>query len=205
MVGNPPFLNQLGRATVRPPAQARQLRSRLGEPVAPYADAAALFLAEAVTWLAPGGRLALIVPESLLAARDAGPARAAARAGASLVGFWWPGTQVFDAAVDVCAPVLARGAPPGPVRALVRARLRAGGRARRPRRQPIRRARGAACSTGPARRRHASWPGWIAPSGWARWPEATAGFRDQFYGLAPHVREHATPGPTPSPDGGRGW
>ncbi len=190
VVGNPPFLNQLGRATVRPRAQARRLRSRLGDPVTPYADTAALFLAETVTWLAPSGQLALIVPESVLAARDAGPARAAARADASLVGFWWPGVRVFDAAVDVCAPMLARGAPLGPVR-----------RWFGPDFEPV------AASPPPPRTQLAgSWARLLDRSGAASArlvarmdraerlgsrAEATAGFRDQFYGLAPHVREHA--------------
>ncbi len=190
VVGNPPFLNQLGRATVRPPAQARRLRSRLGEPAAPYADTAALFLAESITWLAPAGHLALILPESLLAARDAGPARAAARAEASLVGFWWPGTQVFDAVVDVCAPVLERGAPAGRVR-----------RWFGPTFQPV-----AAASALAGADLTGSWSRLLDRSGPASsravarmdraerlgsMAEATAGFRDQFYGLAPHVREHA--------------
>ncbi len=191
VVGNPPFLNQLGRATARPAAAARQLRARLGDPVAPYADAAALFLAETVGWLAPGGRQALIVPESLLAARDAGPARAAARAEATLVGFWWPGTHVFDAGVDVCAPILARGARPRRVR-----------RWYGPDFEPV------AAAPAPARSRPAaSWSGLLDRSGAASGRvitrmaraerlgsrvEATAGFRDQFYGVAPHVREQTS-------------
>ncbi len=190
VVGNPPFLNQLGRATVRPAARARQLRSRLGEPVAPYADAAALFLAESITWLAPAGRLALIVPESLLAARDAGPARAAARADASVVGFWWPGTRVFDAVVDVCAPMLARGAPAGPVR-----RWFGPGFDSVPRVAPLSPADPTGSWSGLLDRSSASATRAVARMDGAErlgsMVEATAGFRDQFYGLAPHVREQA--------------
>jgi len=67
VVGNPPFLNQLSAATTRGG------RSRFGG--GPYADAAAEFLALAVRLARPGGRVGLVLPQSLLSARDAAAIR----------------------------------------------------------------------------------------------------------------------------------
>jgi len=197
VVGNPPFLNQLETRTARPRRQAALLRDRLGTLVRPYADAAALFLADGAWWLAPGGRLALILPESVLAARDAGPARAAASARAAVVGFWWPGQAVFDAMVDVCAPILARGAPAGPVRRWFGPDFTPLAPA-----EPL-----GPAPAGELGHRSDPAPLWSplldrsaaevarAVSRLAGHAvlgsrvEATAGFRDQFYGVAPHVYE----------------
>ncbi len=193
-MGNPPFLNQLGRRTARRPAQVRALRRRLGELVQPYTDAAALFLAAGVGWLAPGGRLSLIVPESVLATRDAGAARAQALAEAQVVGFWWPGVRVFEAEVEVCAPVLERGAHRGEVVRRFGADF-----------EPVDPAR----APGPAQ---SSWSSLLDRTSPDRarllarlaradrlghQVEATAGFRDQFYGVAPFVHE-AVDGPEAS-------
>jgi type I restriction-modification system DNA methylase subunit len=68
VVGNPPFLNQLSRATSRRP-------QRFGG--GPYADAAAEFLALAMRLARPGGRVGLVLPQSLLSTRDAAAIRAA--------------------------------------------------------------------------------------------------------------------------------
>ncbi|MBI5089397.1 MAG: N-6 DNA methylase, partial [Actinobacteria bacterium] len=66
VVGNPPFLNQMATATTRGG------RSRFGG--GPYADTAAEFLALSVSLARPdGGRVGLVLPQSLLSARDAGP------------------------------------------------------------------------------------------------------------------------------------
>jgi hypothetical protein len=201
VVGNPPFLSQLSRHTTRDRAQARRLAARLGGSVRPYADAAALFLADGASWLAPGGRLALILPESVLAARDAGAARATALSQTAVIAFWWPGEAVFDAVVDVCAPVLERGAPARPVR-----------RFHGPGFDPVAPAAAAAISS-------ASWSALLdqAPPrvagaaarvqarrrsgrGLGTRVEATAGFRDQFYGVVPYVHESDDPTADPTGD-----
>src|SRR5690606_11364446 len=70
-----------------------------------YVDTAALFMVRTVTTLARGGVAAMILPRSLLAARDATEARRTAVASARLAEMWLPGPRVFDAAVDVCAPL----------------------------------------------------------------------------------------------------
>ena len=72
VVGNPPFLSQMAAATTRGGV------SRHGG--GPYADAAAEFLALAVAWPHPdGGRIGLVLPQSILGARDAGARARASR------------------------------------------------------------------------------------------------------------------------------
>jgi hypothetical protein len=109
VLGNPPFQGQLTGSSVRTPAATAALRSRLGAHVVrPYTDTAALFLVLGARALAPGGRLLLVQPTSVLAARDAAAARAAAQEVAELHGLWVAGEPVFDAAVQVCAVLLER-------------------------------------------------------------------------------------------------
>jgi SAM-dependent methyltransferase len=109
VIGNPPFLNRLASLT------ARGHRSRWGG--GPYADAAAEFLGLAASVVRPdGGRIALIVPLSLLTTRDAAPIRDALVRRTALTHLWWSPTPVFDAQVRTAALVLTAGAVQGPVR-----------------------------------------------------------------------------------------
>jgi len=103
VVGNPPFLSQMATATTRGGS------SRHGG--GPYADAAAEFLSLAVRLARPdGGIIALVLPQSILGARDAGPVRAAIGAMARLEWSWWqPRQALFDAAVNVCVLGFRRG------------------------------------------------------------------------------------------------
>ncbi len=109
VVANPPFLNQLGRATSRSRAVAPELRRRFGAVSGGYADTAAIFLVLAARLVRPGGTAALVLPESFLAAGGAEAARAAALADASLEVLWLPSQPVFGAGVRVCVVVLRRG------------------------------------------------------------------------------------------------
>ncbi|MFM2071199.1 MAG: hypothetical protein RLZZ623_1462, partial [Actinomycetota bacterium] len=103
VVGNPPFLNQLARAT------SRGGSSRFGG--GPYADAAAEFLALSISLAEPvGGRVGLVLPQSILTSRDAGPIRAAALERSAMMHAWWSTSHVFDAAVYTCALVFETGA-----------------------------------------------------------------------------------------------
>jgi len=70
----------------------------------PYADAAAEFLALAIELADPDhGRVSLVLPQSILAARDARPIRDAVDARADHAWSWWvPEQQLFDASVNVC-------------------------------------------------------------------------------------------------------
>ena len=96
VAGNPPFLSQMAAAT------SRGGSSRHGG--GPYADAAVEFLMLAVRLARPdGGRVALVLPQSILGARDAGPVRHEVDRAATLAWSWWtPRQRHFDAAVNVC-------------------------------------------------------------------------------------------------------
>lgn len=106
VVGNPPFQNQLGRATARTRPQQARLRSRYGSAVRAYTDAAWLFLLAGCDLARPGGRVALVEPQSLVGARDAVAVRSAVDERARLVDMWVDERPVFAASVRVCAPVL---------------------------------------------------------------------------------------------------
>lgn len=102
VVGNPPFLSQLAASTARGGA------SRHGG--GPYADAAVEFLALAARLVDQrGGRLGFVLPQSLLAARDAGPVRASIDERAVLRWSSWTGARDFDAQVLTCALVFEFG------------------------------------------------------------------------------------------------
>ena len=104
VVGNPPYLSQLAAATTRGGS------SRHGG--GPYADVAVEFLALAHRLARPdGGRIGLVLPQSILASRDAAPVRAALDGAGRIVWSWWSPTAVFDAQVLVCALVVELGSP----------------------------------------------------------------------------------------------
>ena len=104
VIGNPPYLSQMASSTTRGGA------SRHGG--GPYADAAAEFLALAGQLVEPaGGRVALVLPQSLLASRDAAEIRSSIGARARLVWSWWSDRRVFDAQVHVCVVAFEFGEP----------------------------------------------------------------------------------------------
>jgi hypothetical protein len=111
VVGNPPFLNQLGKATVRSAVETGRLRQRFGEAVQPYTDTAWLFLLLGCELVGRGGRVVLVQPMSLVAARDAAVVREALSRQADLRHLWVERGRSFAAGVKVCAPVLGVGAP----------------------------------------------------------------------------------------------
>ena len=183
VVGNPPYLSQLAAATSR--------RGRSPHGGGPYADAAAEFLAVAVSLARPdGGRVGLVLPQSILATRDAAPIRATVLSRARLDGVWWAGEPVFDAAVHTIVATFVRGEAQREVRRWWGSGL-----------EPLPPAAGGDLASRP------TWSHLLADA--AGIPivapatngvvgdhaTATAGFRDQFYGLRPHV----TDGPTEAP------
>lgn len=96
VVGNPPYLSQLATATTRGGQSSRG--------GGPYADVAAEFLHLAIELARPGGgRVGLVLPQSILASRDAGGIRAAVERDADRIWGWWSRERHFDAAVFVCA------------------------------------------------------------------------------------------------------
>jgi hypothetical protein len=198
IVGNPPFQSQLAVPTARDAAGVEAARLRFGAVAAPYADSATLFLVLGCALAAPGGRVAMIQPESVLSARDAGPARRAIGGRASLIGLWWAGEPVFDAGVRVCAPVLEVGDETARGDVPVR---RWSGRGF----DPVAGADPARSSIGDAWSRllgafHGT-PDVELGDGatLAEIATASAGFRDEYYGVVPHVLE-AADGPSGTTD-----
>lgn len=106
VIGNPPFRSQLSRLT------SRGGRSRFGG--GPYADSAAEFLALAMRLARPdGGRVGLVLPQSILTTRDAATIRADALERGALVAMWSSNERLFDASVRVCVLVFERSASGG--------------------------------------------------------------------------------------------
>ncbi len=170
VVGNPPFLNQLSAAT------RRRRPARFG--AGPYADAAAEFLALAVTLTRPGGRVGMVLPQSILAGRDAAPIRRFVDDRAALRWMWWADEEVFDAQVRVWAGVWEVGGVPGAVR----------------------RCTGTDFQARPAIDLAGDWAGLLSdePAPAADGPTLgalatfTAGFRDQYYGLVGAVTDEGS-------------
>lgn len=101
VIGNPPFRSPLTDG------------HDVATGSAPYTDLATEVLALAVRLARPdGGRVGLVLPQSVLAARDAAPVRRAVDDVADLVWSWWSPGQHFDASVVVCAVVLERRVGP---------------------------------------------------------------------------------------------
>ena len=185
VVGNPPFRSQLAAATARSRDESAALAARHGAAATAYSDAAWLFLRAAVAMVRPGGRVALIQPQSVLGARDAEPSRQVVEARGSLDGLWVDDGTAFAAAVRTCAPIVAVGVDQAPI-------VRRWDRWFTP----------LADAPAPAGE---GWsylvsdldgtPGVVLDTGRRVGDEATAtaGFRDEYYGLVPAVTE-AEPG-----------
>lgn len=110
VVGNPPFLNQLESASAHTRGLAALLAARTGGAIKGYADTSSAFLLTALRLVRPGGRVALVMPQSFLSSRDGAPVRAAALQRAALTGLWWSRRRVFRrASVFTCAPTFEVG------------------------------------------------------------------------------------------------
>ena len=193
VVGNPPFLNQLERATAQERAAAERVRREDPGLLGPYTDLSAVFLARAATWVRPGGRVALVQPVSLLAARDAAGVRQRLADTCVLESLWTSTGRAFDASVNTCAPVLRR-----------RTGQEAQGQVARSRGVPPRAA--APVAAGDLR---GSWGHLVSgdlgvpPLVWrthgvlGEVAACTADFRDQYYGLAGAVEEAGPAGASP--------
>jgi len=138
-----------------------------------YTDTSAAFLHRALGLVVPGGTVALVQPLSVLGARDAGPVREAAAAAGAVTDLWVADRPVFrGTTVLACVPVVRIGSEGGP---------------------------------GPD-----EWGSLAAPyfgipavslavgtGTLGDLATCTADFRDQYYGLVPHVREAGPGGPQP--------
>ncbi len=111
IIGNPPFLGQLTADTSRDKLRRAQLVVAFDDVARGYVDESGLFLHEALSRMGPHGVVALVLPESILAARDARPIRVSAARESSLAVLWIDDGQSFAAAVDVVALVFTARPP----------------------------------------------------------------------------------------------
>ncbi len=159
VVGNPPFATPLRGAPV--PPEVEQRRTANPELFGPYADVAAVHFHRAVEATEPRrGRVAMVLPQSLLAARDVGGWRRHLTTTMHTCAVWATAEQPYDASVRVWAPVLAHRAGSEPVEEVSWAEQVAG---------------------------ELGAPDVVLPTGTgtlADLAEIGAGFRDEYYGLA---------------------
>ncbi len=111
IVGNPPFLNQVENATTVEKGLAAVARLVTGGSTVRYTDMSATFLLLARNLLRNLGRAALVQPQSLLAAKAAGPVRAELLSDSTLANIWVSNEHLFSASVFTCAPTIFRHGP----------------------------------------------------------------------------------------------
>ncbi len=162
IVGNPPFASPLKSGSI--PESAQAYRSHHSEVLGPYADLAAIHLWRATQVLAEGGRLAFVAPVSIVNARDTGRLWRRFEAEADAVSVLIPASSPFEASVRVFVPVF---------------EIRRVDRSRR---------RSLAAAVAEAIGLPTVDIADDAPT-LGSIASATSGFRDEFYGLAEHVRE----------------
>ncbi len=112
VLGNPPFLNQLESTTVTSRKVAALIERRYEGQVRGYQDLSATFLLLSTQIVRAGGRIGLVQPQSLLAVADAAPVRAAVLRRGVLESLWVSNAHVFEgASVFTCAPTIRIGGP----------------------------------------------------------------------------------------------
>ena len=108
VIANPPFLSPTANRGALPASLRSALSARLPHGLGALTNIAALFLAEALQLVRPGGTVGMILPASFLTSRDAAPVRSAALRAGTLEWLWTGGTDVFAASVTVCGVVIRR-------------------------------------------------------------------------------------------------
>lgn len=108
VLGNPPFLGQLGAETARSRAYAAALAEASGGLIRGYADQAAAFVWRSVEMTRPGGVVGLVLPRSILRSRDAGRLRAWVERACEVTGVEEVDGTAFDAGVSPCIVALRR-------------------------------------------------------------------------------------------------
>lgn len=108
IAGNPPFINQIRSQPAFSEEYRASIRSALNGRLLPYTDLATILLDLAIQRLDHGGVLALCLPISTAAARDAGPTRAMLNDETTLHGMIVDTSGSFEAAVSIIVPVLRR-------------------------------------------------------------------------------------------------
>ncbi len=100
VMSNPPFLSQLAHSTSRKGSSTRG--------GGPYANTAMEFCLAGIEALRPGGRLAIVLPQSVLASRDTTELRTRVTSLATMVSSWWSPSPQFDAEVTVAVLIFER-------------------------------------------------------------------------------------------------
>jgi len=112
ILGNPPFLNQLESATATARGLAGIVRARSGDAIRSYTDLSATFLLFSTHIVRAGGCVALVQPQSLLAVKDAEPVRRELLKDGTLESLWVSNEHVFPGvSVFTCAPTIRVGGP----------------------------------------------------------------------------------------------
>jgi hypothetical protein len=106
VIGNPPFASPLRRGAV--PVTAADYRDRHRDQLGQYADLAAMHFHRAVD-TAPGSSVLMVQPQSVLSSRDVEPLRTWLGRTAGTLGMWAAREPVFEAGVRTCAPLVAVG------------------------------------------------------------------------------------------------
>ena len=110
VIGNPPFATPLKSAKGRSlPEAAERYRSAHRDELGQYADLAAIHLHRAVDTATPGSPVMLIMPQSVLSSRDVAGLRGRIASESTTLAMWAARDAVFDAGVRACAPVVAVG------------------------------------------------------------------------------------------------
>lgn len=197
VIGNPPFATPLKSSRSGSlPESADRYRSVHREQLGHYADLAAIHLHRAVDSVADGCPVILIQPQSVLSSRDVAGLRARIGSESTTLAMWAAREAVFDAGVRACAPVVAvRVRPTGSVTLATGPRAEIIGRSSSVPGGVDAWASMAARSLGapdlPATVIHSS-------STLRDLCTATAGFRDEYYGLVEAAAEWDGPGPPPN-------
>lgn len=183
VIGNPPFASPLRGGAF--PEGVDALRKARSELLGPYADLAALHLLRAVELCAAGGRVCLVLPQSLLAGRDTAGLRRWLDECAPPIAVWASATDRFAASVKVWAPVLGVGADRDRVH--IRGSIGARTVGAAPWAELAAEALGVpAVVLNP---RHRGGPRAEPVAVLGSIARATAGFRDEYYGIAAVCRE----------------
>jgi SAM-dependent methyltransferase len=113
VVTNPPFLDQLHADTALADDRAAAVRARWPGAVGAYTDVAGLVALAMLDHLAPAGRVGIVLPQAILATRDARGLRRALAQHGVLRAAWLAGEPVFaGTSVQVVALVVERGGAP---------------------------------------------------------------------------------------------
>ena len=177
VLGNPPFASPLHSGAIN--NSSIEFRNSNADLLGSYADLAAMHLLNAVQLSKPGSVIAMVQPVSIFSARDLSKLRNCIDEVSPLSALWIAKQAVFDASVRTCAPVLVKGSKPSGVE------LASG-----PNVVPLDKVKYCDWNQLAADALEAPTLGDISGNGTlGSITNATAGFRDEYYGLAEACEE----------------